>query len=348
MHESWLERLNITDELWVPSRFQKAIFEKGGYEKPIHVIEPGIDTETYWNPAHYDEYTEGDWNSMMLLNKPKGDNNSRCRPDDFKFLSVFRWLPRKAPDMLFIAFWRAFLKTRGVCLIVVTTMDPNLGEDVSQIEKQIEEFWKITKYIEFDKRPPPDHHSIMVLTNVHPRELGALYANVDAFVLPSRGEAWGRAYLEAMAMGLPTIATNWSGAVEYMTRDTTYFVSIEKELFDVNMSVNIWSHVPAEAREEVEKVLKGHKWAEPEIGDLVDMLRHVFHHPENAKYRGEKARKHVIENYSHMAVAKKIESHAIRLTKDWKKGRPKGVVPGYENGPNGYVIDYANYDFPED
>jgi glycosyltransferase involved in cell wall biosynthesis len=41
--------------------------------------------------------------------------------------------------------------------------------------------------------------------------LPRLYTGADAFVLPSRGEGWGRPHIEAMAMGLPTIATNWSG-----------------------------------------------------------------------------------------------------------------------------------------
>jgi glycosyltransferase involved in cell wall biosynthesis len=29
-----------------------------------------------------------------------------------------------------------------------------------------------------------------------------------------RGEGWGRPHVEAMAMGLPIIATNWCGAVD--------------------------------------------------------------------------------------------------------------------------------------
>jgi glycosyltransferase involved in cell wall biosynthesis len=36
-----------------------------------------------------------------------------------------------------------------------------------------------------------------------------MYSSVDAFVLASHGEGWGLPYMEAMAMGLPCIATNW-------------------------------------------------------------------------------------------------------------------------------------------
>lgn len=37
------------------------------------------------------------------------------------------------------------------------------------------------------------------------------YKAGDAFVLPTRGEGWGRPHVEAMSMGLPVISTNWSG-----------------------------------------------------------------------------------------------------------------------------------------
>jgi glycosyltransferase involved in cell wall biosynthesis len=40
-----------------------------------------------------------------------------------------------------------------------------------------------------------------------------LYGGADAFVLPTRGEGWGLPILEAMAAGVPAIATNWSGPV---------------------------------------------------------------------------------------------------------------------------------------
>jgi glycosyltransferase involved in cell wall biosynthesis len=34
-------------------------------------------------------------------------------------------------------------------------------------------------------------------------DMPGLYKTADAFVLPSRGEGWGRPHCEAMAMGLP-------------------------------------------------------------------------------------------------------------------------------------------------
>jgi len=50
---------------------------------------------------------------------------------------------------------------------------------------------------------------IVLKEEIAARAMPSLYKAADAFVLPSRGEGWGIPYMEAMAMGLPTIGTNW-------------------------------------------------------------------------------------------------------------------------------------------
>jgi glycosyltransferase involved in cell wall biosynthesis len=54
----------------------------------------------------------------------------------------------------------------------------------------------------------------------------ALYAAADCFVLPTHGEGWGLPTMEAMAMGLPVITTNWGGSTEFVTRDTGYLLDV--------------------------------------------------------------------------------------------------------------------------
>ena len=54
-----------------------------------------------------------------------------------------------------------------------------------------------------------------------------LYAAADAYVMPSRGEGWGRPYMEAMAMGLPTIGSRWSGNLAFMHDGNAFLVDGE-------------------------------------------------------------------------------------------------------------------------
>jgi glycosyltransferase involved in cell wall biosynthesis len=48
----------------------------------------------------------------------------------------------------------------------------------------------------------------------------------NAFVLPSRGETFGVAYIEAMAMGLPVIATPCGGPEHFVNSDNGLLVDI--------------------------------------------------------------------------------------------------------------------------
>lgn len=65
------------------------------------------------------------------------------------------------------------------------------------------------------QRPAAGWASVYILDEHVPQTaLPHLYLAADAFVLPSRGEGWGRPHTEAMAMELPVITTNWSGPTE--------------------------------------------------------------------------------------------------------------------------------------
>ena len=65
-------------------------------------------------------------------------------------------------------------------------------------------------------------------------ELASLYRASDVFVLPTRGEGWGRPASEAMAMGLPAIITAWSGPSEFVTKANGYPLDYRLTPADVN------------------------------------------------------------------------------------------------------------------
>ena len=55
----------------------------------------------------------------------------------------------------------------------------------------------------------------------------ALYRAADCFVLPTRGEGFGRPLLEAMAAGVPVIATRWGGHTDFLDDQHAYLVEVE-------------------------------------------------------------------------------------------------------------------------
>jgi len=74
-------------------------------------------------------------------------------------------------------------------------------------------------------------------------------------VLAAHGEGWGLPLMEAMAMELPTIATNWSGNTEFMNEENSFLVSVE---------------------EMVAASTEGHQWAKPSVVDLRKQMREVY------------------------------------------------------------------------
>jgi len=89
-----------------------------------------------------------------------------------------------------------------------------------------------------------------LIENTLPREtMLCLLNSCDAFVSLHRSEGFGLHLAEAMAMGKPVIATNWSGNIDFMNERNSYPV-------DYDLVELIESHGP---------YAKGNHWAEPRI-----------------------------------------------------------------------------------
>jgi len=57
------------------------------------------------------------------------------------------------------------------------------------------------------------------------REAADILRNADVMVLPSMRECGGAVVLEAMASGIPVIATKWGGPIDYITPETGILIS---------------------------------------------------------------------------------------------------------------------------
>jgi glycosyltransferase involved in cell wall biosynthesis/Tfp pilus assembly protein PilF/ubiquinone/menaquinone biosynthesis C-methylase UbiE/pyruvate-formate lyase-activating enzyme/dTDP-glucose pyrophosphorylase len=265
---NWVEKCNEMDELWVPSRFNLDTFSKAGVKKEkIFVIPEGIDTEIF-NPE---------------ITKPFNLPNK----SGFNFLSIFEWTERKGADILLRAYFESFSKNDDVCLYLRTFMLGNYDKDTSEvIQDKIEQLIKIYGY---DKENLPRY---VILSEQLPfKEMLSLYKSADAFVLPSRGEGWGRPYMEAMAMGLPVIGTNWSGNTAFMTEQNSYLLKIDRLVKIKGMEISFYN---------------GQRWAEPSKDHLKILMREVFNNPQKAKEKGLQARKDIVDKYNIDAVAKVV------------------------------------------
>jgi len=131
--------------------------------------------------------------------------------------------------------------------------------------------------------------------------LPRLYKSVNAMVIPSRGEGWGRPHAEAMAMGLPVLATNWSGNTEFMNEFNSYLIEVE-ELITIQNGP-----------------FKGHKWAQPSVNHLRKLMRLVFSNPEEAKRKGDIARRDMVNKYNPKVVANIVLKRLLEINQKIKK-----------------------------
>lgn len=219
----WVRGCNLMDEVWVPSQFNVETFRRAGVTKPIEVVPLGVDPD-YYHPG------------VKRMRKT----------DDFVFLSVFEWGERKNPEMLIRSFAETFKRTDDVVLmLVVGNHDPEVD-----VESEVAEM-----------RLGADAGRIVICVNpdIPDHQMPALYKAADAFVLPTHGEGWGMPILEAMAVGVPTIATNWSAQTEFFDDS-------------VGFPIEVGSMIDAEARC---PFYEGWEWAQPNEEHLRHLMRHV-------------------------------------------------------------------------
>ena len=251
---SWVQSANMMDEVWTPSTFNRETFKRSGVTKPIHVIPLGV------NPAYFNPGIKG-----YRIDGP------------FTFLTMFEWGERKAPEILLKAFNDEFGSSEDVVLICKAyNQDPAV-----HIPAQVRNYYL----------KDSGGRIVFSINEVVPSyQLGSIYRSVDCFVLASRGEGWGLPILEAMACGLPVIATNWSAQSDFISNDTAYLLDVERLR-------------PAEAKC---PYYEGFNWAEPSYEHLRSLMRHVFENRDEAKTLGVRASAEVLTKWSWEQSVKKI------------------------------------------
>lgn len=254
----WADQCNRLNELWVPSPFNEWSFRRSGVTAPIRVMPLGLVDTNYFNPDIKGIPVEG----------------------VYTFLSIFEWGERKSPESLLRAFNRAFRASEPVALICrFSNHDP--GVDPEAIIRSL--------------RLDPDGGRIVLSQNepVPYYQMGQIYRSADCFVLPTRGEGWGMPILEAMACGLPVIASYWSAQQLFLNDANSY--PLQVRLVDAEAKCPYYL---------------GFKWAEPDEDHLVRLLRHVFDHQDEAQAKGRQAAADVASQWS---LAPSIERMKARL-----------------------------------
>ncbi len=280
----FLRRLLEVDEVWVPCEFNVETFMRGGVPgSRLQVLPATLDFDLF-DPAGVEP---------LPVAGLRG----------FTFLASFDFTDRKGWDVLLDAWARAFGPDDDVCLLLkLVTLS---GSTETAARERIE------RYLAGRPTAP-----IVIESGILPVEsLPRLYAAADAYVLASRGEGWGRPYMEAMAMGLPTIASRWSGNLMFMDEGNAWLV--DGRVVDVPEDAQ--RHTP---------IYRGHRWFHPDADALAACMREVFADGPAVAERASRGRAELLERYGPQPVAEclvELVEGALERWQ-WRRSRPVACV----------------------
>jgi glycosyltransferase involved in cell wall biosynthesis len=217
----WIEGCNRMNLILTSSQHSKKVFESTTYEvnnktqpnspkiklkleTKVKVIFEGINLEVY-KPV------------KEFLNKDLYNHINNI-PEKFAYLFVGHWLSgdlghdRKNVGLLIKAFYEVYKnKANAPALILKTSMGKGSHMDRREIQKRID---GLKRSVPGKKQP----HIYLLHGDLSDDEMNELYNHpkVKAMVCPTKGEGFGRPLLEFALTGKPTIASGWSGHMDFL------------------------------------------------------------------------------------------------------------------------------------
>lgn len=279
----WVQKCNEMDLIVVPSEHSKNVLEKTSVEwrnqnsgesgvlkfhKPIMVCNEGVDTNIF----HPMDVVGGLPATLKL-------------EPEFNFLHVGQWgkggfgEDRKNIGNLVRYFIETFKGRDDVGLVLKLNMAKNTTVDHESV---LHRLGQIKDNFKTEDIPP----IYLVHGNLSDGEMAELYNHpkIKAFVSLTHGEGFGLPLVEAAACGLPILATNWSGHLDFLTKGK--FSPIKFDMKDIP-EIAVWDPI----------LIKGSRWAEVDEEDTKHRLRKITKAYTKPKEWAEKLAKTIEEEF---------------------------------------------------
>jgi len=212
-------------------------------------------------------------------------------PNDYVFYSIFQWQERKNPYGLLAAYTAAFSGVEEVVLVLKTYRNDH-DADRDQIIKLVKDFRQFMNLEHYPKM-------FLVVENMSNVGITGLHKRGDCFVLLQRSEGWGLPHFEAAACGKPVITPSYGGQSDFLTAENSY--PLDYTLTPVGGMT--WS-----------PYYQGNQyWAEPNMKQAIETMRHVYNHRDEAAAKGQLARQNIIDNYTWDRIGNMVVGRLVQL-----------------------------------
>ena len=275
---AWIAKCNEMDAVVVPSTFTKNVARRSGpLQRPIHVVP--------------------EWFNHDILNKEQciklvtNKNDSRYRFDTkFNFLIISQLTAQNPEDdrkNLFNGIkWicETFEGSSDVGIVIKTNMGKGTSIDRQLTTNLMNEMIRAIGKKNFPK-------IYLLHGNMTSQEIASLYYHPDikCFVSPTRGEGYGLPLIDAAAAGMPIIATNWSGHLQFLERNM--FLPVDYKMKEIPKS-----------KVDNRIFYEGFRWAEPNRNDFVKSLLNVYQNYPKFKEKSQNYSKKVCEEFSKQSI----------------------------------------------
>lgn len=276
----WIAACNRMHAVVVPSTFTRDVLLKTGKVTSKLLVVPESFTDSCVNQDLVD--------TIDLTNEIK---------TNFNFL-LFGQLTGNNPlndrkNLFFTLKWicDTFKDDKDVGIVIKT----NAGR-MSLIDRKVcvDMFKQIVKEVRKSEFPK----IYMLHGMMNDDQVASLYRSdkIKALVSATRGEGFGLPLLEAAASGLPIIATNWSGHLDFLK--TGKFISVDYDLKDIH-----------ESRVDNKIFMKGSKWAEPREDDFKRKIKKLRTSYSTPKDWAQSLKKNVTSEFSFDSIKEKWEAN---------------------------------------
>jgi glycosyltransferase involved in cell wall biosynthesis len=248
--DEWAREFRHFDEIWTPSTFCRRALQ-AMTSKPVTLAPHVAAGSDLPEPASRETFGIG--------------------KDKFVFLYIFdgsSMVERKNPRCLIDAFQAAFSVHDPVRLVL----------KASYADQELSAY--LDRLVESDPR------CVILRHAMEAGEIARLIRACDCYVSPHRSEGFGLTVAEAMALGLPVIATDYGGTADFVTDEVGF--PLRYRLIEVDRDYGPYP--------------KGAIWADPSREHLRDLLRGVVAEPGAAAEKGRRARARMLKEYSAAAI----------------------------------------------
>ncbi len=271
--------LRMIDEIWATSDHGRAIYADA-FDGPVRVMGLANDVTPPTDPLGA--------RAAFVARTGFAADSFLCMAS----FDSFSFVQRKNPLALIRAFADAF--PQGGAQLLLKTQNRTRVSDPAQ-----HKVWA-----EIDALTAGDPRFRILDETMDRAALLTLTSGADAYLSLHRAEGWGFGMIEAMALGVPVLATGTSGNLAYSDDSTAWLVPATEV---------------APASQDYMFTPQGGLWGEPDPAAAVTLLRQMAETPATRRRMAERAQTRVLRDFSSKAIGKRYAARidtVLRQTRD--------------------------------